>query len=186
MATNTRPSAAKLPISTPPADLTPEPAVGGGVPDRVPFVVPLLGFAEGVALAYVQPEKLTKTLSLELVVREQSQANVAVVVLVVPFPETVREGKDVTVGAERELVMEPEPLEGEDVALLVTGNGWFLVVRVVGRADDDMGLAIVRIVYGGRRASEKSDEVSWRWPTRGDEVRLQAYESVGYDDGDKE
>jgi len=145
MATSARPNAAKLPISIPLADLTPKPDAGGGVPDRVPFVVPLLGLAVGVALTYVQPEKFTKTLSLALVVFEQSHAKVAVVVLVVPLPEMVREGKEVVAGPGRELVMEPEPetLGREDVALLEGGKGLFLVVRVVGRAVDGGGAAIV-------------------------------------------
>lgn len=120
------------------------------MPGRVPFVVPLLGLAVGVALTYVQPEKFTNTLSLELVLFEQSQANVAVVVLVVPLPETVREGKEVIVGPGMGLVMEaePEPLGRDDVALLEGGKGLFLVVRVVGRTDDDDEASIVRVVCG--------------------------------------
>lgn len=115
IATSTRPRAAKLPISMPLADLMPAPVVGGGDPGRVPLDVPLVGLAVAVALAYVQPEKFTKTLSFGLAALEQSHEKVAVVVLAVPLPGAESVGKAVMVAVE--LVMEAVPeLEPEPEA----------------------------------------------------------------------
>lgn len=109
--------------------------------------MPLLGLAVAVALAYVQPEKLTKTLSLELAARdEQSHEKVAVVVLVVPLTGGERVGKEVMVGVELTTEPVPELERDEDGGLLLeAGKGWFLVVRVVGAAEEDDGASIVDV-----------------------------------------
>lgn len=148
------------------ADLIPAPVVGGGDPGRVPLDEPLVGLAVAVALAYVQPEKFTKTLSFGLAALEQSHEKVAVVVLAVPLPGAESVGKAVMVAVELEMEavpeLAPEPEAEEDDELLeAVGKGWFLVVRVVGTTEDDSE-AIVSVV-GGVWRGETRDLVERMW-----------------------